>query len=109
MPYLRPQAGGVGGLTMRPPITQPMPQPTSKPARLLSVVPSVFCVGGVHDSVALPLTGADTVIENVGNETLSLPSLTEITMPEYTPACDAVGVPDRRPVLALKLAQSGGF
>ena len=29
-----------------------------KPARLLSVEPSVFCVGDVHDSVALPFPAA---------------------------------------------------
>src|SRR4029434_9255715 len=80
-----------------------------KPARLLSVEPSVFWVGGVHDSVALPLVdGCVTVIENVGSEAVpTLASLTAITMPECTPAL--AGVPESLPVVVLKVAQDGLF
>src|SRR5688500_17122743 len=80
-----------------------------KPARLLRFEPSVFSVGGVHDNVALPSAGALTVIENAGSDTVSLVSVTEITMPEYTPAAAACGVPDSRPVPVLNVAQLGKF
>ena len=66
-------------------------------------------VGAVHDSVALPLLGAVTVIENAASEALAVPSLTLITMFEYAPACAAVGVPDRRPVVVLNVAHDGRF
>src|SRR5688572_4968411 len=80
-----------------------------KPARFVIVEPSVLVVGAAHDSVALPLAGAVTVIENGASESVSLVSLTEITMLEYTPAAAACGVPVKRPVLLLKVAQLGMF
>ena len=48
-----------------------------------------------------------TVIENVGNDVLAVPSLTLMTMPACVAA--AVGVPLNRPVDVLKLAQAGAL
>ena len=73
------------------------------------VEPSVFWVGGVHDSVALPFAGAVTVMENIGSETVSFVSVTEITMLAYTPAAPAVGVPESLPVAVLNVAHVGLF
>ena len=56
-------------------------------------------VGGVLTAV--------TVIENAGSAVLATPSLTEIAMPDCVPAWALLGVPERRPVAALKLAQAG--
>ncbi len=49
--------------------------------------------------------GAFTVSVNAGNAVLATPSLTLITMPEWTPA--EAGVPLNLPVVVLKLAQEG--
>ena len=54
----------------------------------------MFCVGGVHDSVAAPFDACVTAIENAGSDVVALPSLTLMTMFEYAPTCAAVGVPD---------------
>ena len=71
------------------------------------MLPSVFCVGACQLIVALPVAGAVlvVVIENAGSEAVAAPSLTRMTMPLATPA--AVGVPDRRPVAVLNVAQLG--
>ena len=61
-------------------------------------------VGGLLTIGAVELAGA-TVIVKAGSDFDLLPSLTEIRMFENVPA--TVGVPLRRPVLALKLAQAG--
>jgi hypothetical protein len=50
-----------------------------------------------------------TLIENAGSETLVMPSLTPMMMFAYVPAEVLAGVPDRVPVLVLKLAQAGMF
>jgi len=48
-----------------------------------------------------------TVMLNACNEVLALPSVTEITMFEYFPTCDADGVPPRTPVDELNQAHAG--
>ena len=50
---------------------------------------------------------ATTVIENVGSECLVTPSVAWRMMLEYVPTLAAVGVPLRRPVVVLKVAQEG--
>jgi hypothetical protein len=50
-----------------------------------------------------------TVIENAGSDVVALPSLALMTMFAYEPTFVAAGVPDNRPVLALKVAQVGLF
>jgi len=64
---------------------------------------------GVPETVGTPF-GAATLMANAGRLVLALPSETEMTMPpKDSPAMLLVGVPDRRPVDALKLAQLGAF
>lgn len=73
-------------------------------------MPSSFSVGAVQLRVAEPVDTLTTVIENAGSvASPPLPSLTLITMFELVPTSAAVGVPDRRPVVVLKLAQAGLF
>ena len=88
-----------------------VPWYTLKPARSVSALPSVFCMGADHDSVALPVTGAGalTVMPNAGNDVLAVPSLTDMAIPEYVPAWEDEGVPDSDPVAVLKIAQAGLF
>jgi hypothetical protein len=75
---------------------------------LVSGLPSVLVVGGCHDSVALPLTLCVTVIEKGVSEALAEPSDTEIVMPpKVMPATLLPGVPVRRPVELLNVAQLG--
>jgi hypothetical protein len=62
-------------------------------------------VGGRLTTGKAALAGAATVIVNAGSDFNLLPSLTEMRMLENVPA--TVGVPLRRPVLVLKLAQDG--
>ena len=50
---------------------------------------------------------AATVMENAGSDAVALPSLTEITIPEYTPTFAVCGVPESCPVVVLKAAQLG--
>jgi hypothetical protein len=50
-----------------------------------------------------------TVMANAGRYAVFTPSLTRILMLEYAPTCDACGMPLRRPVEVLKLAQPGLF
>ena len=61
-------------------------------------------VGGRLTTGAVESAGA-TVIVKAGSDFLYQPSMTEIRMFEYVPA--TVGVPLRRPVTVLKLAQAG--
>lgn len=66
-------------------------------------------LGGVHDSVALPVAlGCATAMENGARETLAVPSDTEIVMPLYlVPARLLAGLPESRPVELLNVAQVG--
>ncbi len=79
----------------------------------MSALPSLFCVGATHvtvaDPVAVPPEAAVTVIVKALSDALDFPSLTLITMPELAPTLAASGVPERAPVEALKLAQPGLF
>jgi hypothetical protein len=50
-----------------------------------------------------------TVIANAGSETVDVPSLTVMRMLENVPSCEAVGVPERRPVVVLNVAHVGRF
>jgi len=61
-------------------------------------------VGGLLTTGTVELAGA-TVIVKAGSDFVLFPSLTEMRMFENVPA--TVGVPLRRPVLVLKLAQAG--
>ena len=72
-------------------------------------MPSVFSVGGVHESVALPFVACATMIENAGSDTRLVPSLTEMMMLENVPAFADVGVPESRPVDVLNVAHDGAF
>src|SRR5882672_2054733 len=65
------------------------------------------CVGGVPE-----MSGArfGTVIVNAASDALSRPSLTLIVMlVNVLPASAAAGVPCRRPLLAVNVAQAGLF
>ena len=48
-----------------------------------------------------------TLMLNAGNEVVAWPSVTEITMFEYVPTCDVVGVPLREPLYPLNEAHAG--
>src|SRR5690606_31741595 len=72
--------------------------------------PCITWLGGVPEIVGGAFVAPlPTVIENGPIESLPpLPSLTVITMPEYVPASDALGVPCNRP-FDSKSAQLGRF
>src|SRR5579862_9206859 len=80
-----------------------------KPARLVSGVPLVFCVGASQPRVALPLAGAVTVMLNGASDADADPSLTLITIFLNVPAFALDGVPASLPELLLKLAHDGRF
>ena len=65
-------------------------------------------VGGVQLSVAEPLLlpALLTATLNAGSEVRLVPSLALITMLEYVPTFDAVGVPVNAPLVVLKVAQA---
>ena len=63
-------------------------------------------------SVAVPFVpppAAVTVMVNAGSDVVALPSLVEITMPEYVPTCAVVGVPESWALTMLNVAQAGLF
>src|ERR1700733_2077308 len=80
-----------------------------KPARLVSGEPSVFWVGALQLTVALPLAGPLTAMLKGASDAEAKPSLTLITILEYVPTLALVGVPQSSPVLLLKLAHDGRF
>jgi len=53
--------------------------------------------------------GAVTWMVNEGSDTVSTWSVTLMVMRAEVPALAAAGVPERRPVVVLKLAQDGLF
>ena len=59
--------------------------------------------------VGARLAGAITWIVNEGSDAVAVPSVTVIVMRADVPTFAAVGVPDRRPVVALNDAQLGWF
>ena len=66
-------------------------------------------MGGVQLNVADPVLTDDTVIANVGSDVVVLLSPTRIWMLLVVPALLAVGVPCKRPVCVLNVAQAGRF
>src|SRR5438045_8711624 len=78
-----------------------------QPARSVRALPSVFCVGGVHDSVAEPVATATTVTLNAARDVCTVPSLTEMTMFDAVPTSPAPGVPVSRPVVVENVAHEG--
>ena len=66
-------------------------------------------MGAVHPIVADPVVAAATVIVNAGKVAVFVPSLTEIETLAYVPTAPDAGVPVRRPVAELKVAQVGMF
>jgi hypothetical protein len=76
-------------------------------------LPATTLVAGVPDIVGGGGGGGEeaalTVIVNAASEADWEPSLTLMTMPEYVPTFEAVGLPLRSPVAVLKLAQDGTF
>jgi len=76
--------------------------------------PSVFCVGGTHASVAVPVVGGGsgddvTVMAKPGSAAEAFPSLTLMTMPAYVPTLPVDGVPVSWPVAMLNVAHEGLF
>jgi hypothetical protein len=72
-------------------------------------VPAVTEVGGVPEIVGGRFATFVTAIENAGSCAVACPSLTPMTMLLNVPMLALVGVPARRPVLALNVAQLGRF
>ena len=66
-------------------------------------------LGGVPLITGAVFAGPVTAIEKAGSDTDTVPSLTLIRMFAYVPTWVDVGVPDKRPVLVLKVAQLGRF
>ncbi len=62
---------------------------------------------GVPEMVGARFACAITWIVNEGSDAVAVPSVTEIVMRAEVPTLAAVGVPDRRPVVALNVAQLG--
>src|SRR6516164_6189045 len=80
------------------------------PARLVSGLPSLFWVGGVTVTAAVPVVaGAVTVMAKAGSALDACPSLTLMMMLPKVPVCTLVGVPDNVPLAILKLAHAGLF
>ena len=51
----------------------------------------------------------ETVIEKLGSEAVTAPSVAMISTSAYVPTSEVVGVPTSCPVVALKIAQAGLF
>ncbi len=72
--------------------------------------PALTLVAGVPEIVGARFAAALTVIANGASDTpAASPSLTVMTMPLNVPTFWLVGVPDRRPVPVLNVAQLGMF
>ena len=66
-------------------------------------------VAGVPLIVGARLAGALTWIVKEGSDAVACPSVTEIVIRAEVPTLAVVGVPERRPLVVLKLAQLGLF
>src|SRR5882672_1675780 len=97
-------------------------QPGAPVTVKVNTSPSASCAVGVNeyappastDEAGVPeivggLFGTSTTRVNGARLAASCPSLTEIVMFAYVPALVTAGVPESRPVVALKLAQGGRF
>jgi hypothetical protein len=84
-------------------------QYTLYPARFASGELSVFCVGGVQDSVTEPVAVPTTWMLKGANVVVVVPSLTLMVMVEYMPTSAAVGVPVKPPVVVLNASHAGRF
>src|SRR6185503_14799611 len=73
----------------------------------LYAVPTSTERGGLPEMVGARFAGAFTWMVNEGSEAVAVPSLTVIVMRAEVPTLAVVGVPDRRPVVVLKVAQPG--
>lgn len=71
------------------------------------MLPAITLEAGVPDTVGARFGGGFTVIANGASAAFRVPSETVITMFDVVPTCCAVGVPDNRPVVLLKLAHAG--
>jgi len=69
--------------------------------------PAVTAVAGVPEIVGAAFGAAATWIVNDAREAVATWSVTVIVMRAEVPTDPAVGVPDRRPVVALKFASTG--
>jgi hypothetical protein len=93
-------------------------KPTESPftsfatGRKLYATPTLAVVGGVPaiaGALLVVVVLVLTLIVKAGKLTVLLPSVVLITMLEYVATCELLGVPLKRPVLLLKLAQLGLF
>src|SRR5687767_6917653 len=79
----------------------------------LYALPAVTLVAGVPVMVGARfvggVVGALTVMLKAGSEVVAMPSFTEITMPLAVPTFAAAGMPEMRPVDAVKVSQAGRF
>jgi hypothetical protein len=75
----------------------------------LAVVVGGVVVGGVVVGGVVVEPEDCTTMLNAGNTPFVYPSYAVITTFEYVPTLLAVGVPDNKPVVLLKLAQDGPF
>jgi hypothetical protein len=71
--------------------------------------PALTLVAGVPLIVGAPFELSLTRIENAGSDAVARPSLTVMTMLLEVPTFALVGVPLKRPVEVLKVAQLGRF
>lgn len=71
--------------------------------------PAFTDVAGVPVMVGARLAGAVTLIINAGNDAVARPSLARMVMFEYVPTSVVAGVPLKRPLAVLKVAQRGRF
>ena len=59
--------------------------------------------------MAVPVAACSTDSENAGSDADAVPSDTEMMMFENVAMSVSAGVPDRRPVVVLNVAQAGRF
>ena len=84
-----------------------MPSASLAVGRKLYALPTLIVRTGVPEIVGARFVEPLTAIENAGSAVLTRPSLTLMMMLPKVPV--AVGVPLKRPVVVLKVAQAGRF